>query len=517
MTEYLGYVRVSTVKQGDGVSLDAQKEAILAYATTNAFTIIEWFEEKETAAKQGRPVFNAMVKALKQRNAAGFIVHKIDRSARNFKDWARIGDLADEGFDIHFATETLDFRSRGGRLSADIQAVIAADYIRNLREETKKGIDGRLKQGFYPFKAPIGYLDNGGGKLKTHDPARAELVKDMFRLYASGQHSLRTLRVEMTTRGLTNCRGKPPSKALIESALSNPFYCGIIRIRTTGQTYQGKHQPLISVNVYERVQDVKSGKCGKKVTKHNHTYRGLFKCAHCGYSMIAERQKGRVYYRCHTSGCPSMTLREDVIEKGVASLLKSLRLTDDAQGRLVTTVSGWVDERLKKDVGIQKYALEQKDIEDRIESLTDALVDRLIDKETYTTRHERLLLEKTQLKQKMCHARDLASAPENVRKFLELVKNLAGYYKNLNRLEKRLFVEITTSNRLLRGKSLELKPSKWLRSVSDSQAVLYGALTRPKTRRIHEQQDVRMIALIEAAKSEEYTVLHSKLSSIDVS
>lgn len=50
----------------------------------------------------------------------------------------------------------VDLHSRGGRLSADIQSVVAADYVRNLREEAKKGIYGRLKQGFYPMRAPIG-------------------------------------------------------------------------------------------------------------------------------------------------------------------------------------------------------------------------------------------------------------------------------------------------------------------------------------------------------------------------
>jgi hypothetical protein len=41
---------------------------------------------------------------------------------------------------VHFANDSLDLNTRGGRLSADIQAVVAADYIRNLREEAKKGI-----------------------------------------------------------------------------------------------------------------------------------------------------------------------------------------------------------------------------------------------------------------------------------------------------------------------------------------------------------------------------------------
>ncbi len=177
MKRCFGYVRVSTVKQGEGVSLDAQKEAITAFADTNGITISAWFEEKETAAKKGRPIFNGMIRQLKIGKADGLVIHKIDRSARNFADWAKVGDLADVGIDVYFASESLDFRSRGGRLSADIQAVIAADYIRNLREETIKGITGRLKQGLYPFKAPIGYLDNGGGKPKTIDPERGPLVK----------------------------------------------------------------------------------------------------------------------------------------------------------------------------------------------------------------------------------------------------------------------------------------------------------------------------------------------------
>lgn len=81
MKTYFVYTRVSTVKQGDGVSLEAQRDAISAYAEKHQLTISTWFEEKETAAKRGRPVFNNMVAALQKGEAAGLIIHKIDRSA----------------------------------------------------------------------------------------------------------------------------------------------------------------------------------------------------------------------------------------------------------------------------------------------------------------------------------------------------------------------------------------------------------------------------------------------------
>jgi site-specific DNA recombinase len=138
---FFAYVRVSTVRQGErGVSLQEQRDAIERYASRNSLAIAQWFQERETAAKRGRPGFSQMLRLLKANRAAGVIIHKIDRSARNLKDWADLGELIDRGVEVHFANESLDLNSRGGRLSADIQAVVAADFIRNLRQETKKGL-----------------------------------------------------------------------------------------------------------------------------------------------------------------------------------------------------------------------------------------------------------------------------------------------------------------------------------------------------------------------------------------
>ena len=136
---FLAYIRVSTLKQGtQGSSLGEQRGAIEAYAQRNGISIVQWFEERETAAKRGRSVFARMLKCLERGDVNGVIIHKIDRSARNLRDWADLADLIDRGAEVHFAHDTLDLRSRGGRLSADIQAVVAADFIRNLREETRK-------------------------------------------------------------------------------------------------------------------------------------------------------------------------------------------------------------------------------------------------------------------------------------------------------------------------------------------------------------------------------------------
>src|ERR1043166_4333 len=146
MKAYFAYIRVSTVKQGEhGSSLSEQRDAIVAFAARQGLTISTWFEERETAAKSGRGEFLRMLAALKKGKASGVIFHKIDRSARNLKDWSTIQDLAERGIDVRFTQESINLGSNEGKLTGDFLAVIASHYIRNLREEVKKGIRGRLR------------------------------------------------------------------------------------------------------------------------------------------------------------------------------------------------------------------------------------------------------------------------------------------------------------------------------------------------------------------------------------
>lgn len=246
MDQYFGYIRVSTARQGQhGVSLQEQREAISRHAQRGNLDVTQWFEEQETAAKRGRPVFGRMLKELKKGRARGVIIHKIDRSARNLKDWADLGELIDQGVEVLFANESLDLSSRGGRLSADIQAVVASDYIRNLREETKKGFYGRLKQGLLPMPAPVGYINIGGGKPKELDPKAAPLVKQVFDLYSTARFNFPQLLAEAERIGLRGRSGKVITKNGLSQLLNNRFYMGLIHIRRTGQTFSGAHEPLI--------------------------------------------------------------------------------------------------------------------------------------------------------------------------------------------------------------------------------------------------------------------------------
>ena len=100
MKKLFGYIRISDPKQGKGVSLQEQKASIQNYAKRNNQIIIRWFVERKTAAKTGRPVFEQILSLIKNKQADGISIHKIDRSARNMQDWAEIDKLIDQGVEM---------------------------------------------------------------------------------------------------------------------------------------------------------------------------------------------------------------------------------------------------------------------------------------------------------------------------------------------------------------------------------------------------------------------------------
>jgi len=448
MKNYFAYIRVSTNKQGEhGVSLIEQRSAIEAYAARHNLRIVGWYRETVTAAKQGRRAFSAMLTELGRGKAGGLIVHKIDRSARNLRDWSALGDLIDRGIDVRFVSDNFDLLSRGGRLSADIQAVVAADYIRNLREEVKKGQYGRLKLGYYPFTAPVGYINNGKGKLKTIDPSMGPVVRHAFERYATGAVGINALRGELATMGLRTKAGQPLFPNAISVILTNPFYTGIIKIRRTGEVFAGAHEPLISPELFERVQKALRARTAPKAKKHICLLRQIVRCGSCGRRRLTgELQKGHVYYRCHADGCKGVSWREDFLEGAFLAEIAVICLTE-VQVREVRDLVE-VESRNHRDEQAKLHTalmLQLRHLDGRMERLTDLLIDGTIDGPTYNVRKEKLLLERAAIEERIKRADTVSPLADLFEKFERCNGELLRY-KLLAESEKRELVQMTCSN-----------------------------------------------------------------------
>ncbi len=486
MNQFFAYIRVSTARQGEfGVSLDQQRDAIERYSQRNNLKIAQWFEEQETAAKSGRPLFTRMIKLLQRGKVAGVIIHKIDRSARNLKDWADLGELIDKGVEVHFANESLDLRSRGGRLSADIQAVVASDYIRNLREETKKGFYGRLKQGLYPMPAPVGYINVGKGQPKQPDPQIAPLVRTAFELYGTGRFGFKELRKELNAMGFRGRSGKPISLNGLTKMLNNTFYVGLIHISKTNETYEGAHEPIISKALFDRVQDILHGKLSPRTTKHDFLFRRRLSCRFCEYSLIGETHKGYIYYRCQSSGCPTTSIREEYADSAFLKCFAMLDIPPVERRCLLREIQKMkIDDNRNQENLLAALNLQSAQLDERLNRLTDAYIERLIDKELFEQRKNALLMERTDIREKI---KKWQSGTVTVSDLLAqiLERSLGAYlaYKLGNPEEKRDVVDSLTSNRIVEQKSLTISLLPAFREIANRYQFADGSPRRdvPRT------------------------------------
>ncbi|SDP80570.1 recombinase family protein [Desulforhopalus singaporensis] len=493
MEKVYGYVRVSTQKQGDGVSLIEQKSAIEDFAKKNNLTIIHWFEEKVTAAKEGRPAFNEMMALLTREKAEGACFHKIDRSSRNYGDWNRINILADAGINFYSVSDGINLSDESSRLPADILAAMSTHYIRNLRKEVLKGFYGRLKQGFYPLPAPIGYKDMGGGKTKEIDLVYGPLVRKTFELYCTGKYGIISLTEEMNKRGLRGRKGGKVTKTGIANILRNPFYIGMMKIKRTDEVFAGSHKPIVSKVLFNKTQQILDGRTHKRVIKHDFHFKRMLKCAHCKYSIIGERQKGHIYYRCHTKGCPTKTIRQEIIENVLRQFSADIALTgsqlDEIREIAQKSLEKGNDFRNKT---ITELKFKKTVLDDKLDKLTDAVIDGLIDRDIYLRKKEKIIFEQVELQSKIEQLNEKQEVEDHhVDKFLELLKTACIKENQLELADLSHMVNFATSNLFLNGKYIEIKTYSPFTEVLRNKKSTYcpPCRDRPRTAVANDTED----------------------------
>jgi site-specific DNA recombinase len=256
----------------------------------------------ETAKKSGRTDFTKMVNFL-GKEARGkqlgdpcltVLVEKTDRLYRNLKDWVTLDEL---NLEIHFVKENVVL-SRDSRSSEKfmhgIKVLMAKNYIDNLSEEVRKGMIEKAEQGIYPSSAPLGYInvECDGKKIIQPDPVISSEIRTMFEWYATGNYSLLELSRKIFAEGFSLCKnGKKTPKSVVHRMFNNPVYYG--DFVWAKKIYRGKHEPIISKELYERVQRMMDEKGNRRtrVQKYKWAFHGLLTCGHCGCAMTAEKKK----------------------------------------------------------------------------------------------------------------------------------------------------------------------------------------------------------------------------------
>ena len=385
----LAYARVSSKEQDkEGFSIAAQQKLLQTYALQNTITIEKEFVDVETAKTTGRTSFTEMVSYIKKHpNVRTVLVEKTDRLYRNLKDWILLDEL---DIEIHLVKEG-EILSRDSRSSEKcvhgIKVLMAKQYIDNLSEEARKGQQEKAEQGIWPTKAPIGYrnvLGPEGKRIISPDTEVAAIIVKIFDWYAPGILSLEEVADKAHGVGLV-CRrtGTPVPVSAIHTILHNRIYCG--EFDWKGQTYKGRHTPLISIELFERVQDTLARRGRKKVQKprKGFAFSSLVTCGHCGCALTGDVKKGRyVYYRCtgYKGKCPEPYVREEVLAAKYSELLKRLDVGEHGLELVATGLkSSQADQAREHNEALKRLQGEYDRIQGRLQAMYVDKLDGKID------------------------------------------------------------------------------------------------------------------------------------------
>ena len=329
----VAYARVSSKEQErEGYSIAAQQKLLREYSKDCGFRVLHEFIDVETAKSSGRKQYAHMASFLHEHPGCRIVlVEKTDRLYRNLKDWVTLEDL---GLEIHLVKEgtvlTPDSRSNE-KFMHGIRVLMAKNYIDNLSEEVKKGLQEKADQGHWPGVAPVGYSNNRRTHLIELDPERAPAVKALFERYADADISLKALSAYAFEQGLTHPRsGRRLVKSEIHRMLRNPIYYGAFRWKET--LYQGHHGPIVSRTLFDAVQAVFAAANKPRFTKRRHAFAGLLSCGRCGCAITAEITKGKyVYYHCtgYRGRCGNTYVREEDLARLLGEIVRQVEIPPD--------------------------------------------------------------------------------------------------------------------------------------------------------------------------------------------
>ena len=340
------YVRVSTEEQAKkGYSIDGQAERCKEYAFRMGYEVVKVFVEEGKSAKDlNRPVLQAMFKYMKtnHKNIDVLIFWKWDRLSRGEDcDYVELGTMFRKYGITPLSTVENNENSPEAKLMRRITFATSTYELDKDSQRTKMGMQRKAEEGYFPGKAPIGYVNKRDSEDKGYiaiNETQAFYVKRCFEYYGSGMYSLDSLGDKMYKEGFKDKYGKPYRARKFEEILKNVFYIG--DFIWAGNRYKGKHTPIISKKLFYKVQE-KFGNTNKP--DHNdkqHTYKKLIKCDKCGCYFTAETKRGGhdsgdyTYYHCtnrkkvHLNGLKDWTLSEQALDKAMQFVLDTIEIPD---------------------------------------------------------------------------------------------------------------------------------------------------------------------------------------------
>ncbi|MFA4942777.1 MAG: recombinase family protein [Patescibacteria group bacterium] len=493
--KYFAYVRKSTEgEERQAISIESQKDKVRQFFSN--LEIVDILEEKHSAFKPyNRPVFEDMIKRIRKGEAHGIIAWHPDRLSRNEIDASTITYLVrtDVIRDLKFSSYNFD-NSPEGIMMLQLALSQSQYSSSKLSRDVKRGLEKKLEMGWKPGTAPEGYLNNKAEEQGLKDiivnKKSFAMLKKAFDLFLTGNYTVfKVWNILVYKWGYRTVKrrhkgNKPLGCSSFYRMLTNPFYAGYFNYK--GQTYKGKHKPLITMEQYDRIQELLGRKTQPRPHKKEFAFTGMIKCGECGCSITAEQKRKKLkgtgqfkifgYYHCsHKRNtdkfrCSQKSIEINNLENQITEKLLQFKIDEDVRN-LAFKILDETDNKTKTDKQDIKDGIVENIAKLKIEAdnLTKMRYRDLISDEEFAKNKKEIQSKIRKLEN------ELECSENNKTKSLELTKDVFDFacyaYDAFQKGDKQTKKEILASlgsNQQIIDKTLTFLPFPWLLPLKHS-------------------------------------------------
>ncbi len=387
--KYCLYARKSTEQEDkQALSIESQVREMISLAEREGLEIVEIKRESHSSKEVGqRPVYNELICEIRQGKFNGILTWAPDRLSRNAGDLGSVVDLMDQKLLHEIRTYGQKFTNNPNEkfllMILGSQAKLEND---NKMVNVKRGLRARCEMGLWPSVPPTGYLSHSDRNKKcevVQDEQRAYVIKQMFEKVAhdgwSGRKLFKWLAEDIRFK---TKHGKPLTLSNVYIILKSTFYYGEFEYpKGGGQWYVGKHEPIITKDLYNQVQDKITSDYQVRTQDKEFAFTKMITCGLCGSGVTADEKFKKlkdgttnryVYYGCtkfKDKDCPCGYIREEDLIEQLADVLDTISLDEiGMKDRIKTEIESHnefqesvlgreVKEKVKiKEVDIRNYA-----------------------------------------------------------------------------------------------------------------------------------------------------------------
>lgn len=515
------YCRVSSKKQtsrGDGIA--SQETRCREFAGYQQLEVVKVFHDNMTGALFDRPGFAEMLKFVGSiKEPVMVVVDDASRLAREVVVYNRIRqEIADRGGVL--VSPTIEF---GEGSDANLMHNVIASVYQHQREknaeQTVNRMRARLLNGYWGFRPPVGYKHERvprHNKLLVHDEPVASIVREALEGFASGRFQTqvevkRFLEAQPEFPKSTKSGGVTNQR--VKDILTQSLYSGYYEYRPWGvDLRKGQHEPLISFETYQRIQERLAGKAkapARKDINDDFPLRGFVLCTDCERPLTSCWSKGNggryAYYYCVSKGCPSKgkSVRKEVLEGDFEELLGRAQ----PSRKLFKLARAMFKDLWEQRLSRLETARETRRKElSRIEGQIDQLVDRTLttDNKTIMAAYEKRI---TRLEAERIRCEEALAAPakpakafeESFRTAMEFLANPRKLWGSRRIEDQRAVLKLTFADKLAYGRESGFRTTNFalpFKLLGDFSAGFEGVAPRagfePATCRLGGDRSIRL-------------------------